>query len=54
MKKSNFAVGIGIGAVVGGALGAAMTTRKKPKNIVGRTLKTMGEVADAFSASMGL
>ena len=55
MKKANFLIGMGIGTAVGSCLGIAMTTGKKgPKNIVGKTLKTMGEVADAVSSSMGL
>ena len=29
-------------------------TKKPPKNIVGKTLKTMGEVVDAVSSSIGL
>lgn len=54
MKKANFLIGMGIGTAVGSCLGIAMTSKKNPKNIVGKTLKTMGEVADAVSSSMGL
>lgn len=55
MHKTNFLLGMGIGTAVGSCIGIAMTSSKKmPKNIVGKTLKTMGEVADAVSSSMGL
>ena len=55
MHKTNFLWGMGIGTAVGSCIGIAMTANKKmPKNIVGKTLKTMGEVADAVSSSMGL
>lgn len=55
MHKTNFLLGMGIGAAVGSCMGVALTAGKKgPKNIVGKTLKTMGEVADAVSNSMGL
>lgn len=55
MKKSNFLVGMGIGAAVGSIAGMTLTGSKKPpKNIVGKTLKTMGEVVDAVSSTIGM
>lgn len=54
MHKMNFLIGVGVGAAVGSVVGMSMTSKKGPKNIVGKTLKTMGEVADAVSSSMGL
>lgn len=55
MHKTNFLIGMGIGVAVGGLAGMGMTSSKKaPKNIVGKTLKTMGEVVDAVSSSMGM
>lgn len=55
MHKTNFLVGMGIGMAVGGCAGAIMKPGKKgPKNVVGKTLKTMGNVVDAVSESMGL
>lgn len=55
MHKTNFLLGMGIGTAVGSCIGIAMSSGKKgPKNIVGKTLKTMGEVADAVSSTMGL
>ncbi|MBQ7692127.1 MAG: hypothetical protein IJT29_00815 [Oscillospiraceae bacterium] len=55
MNKRNFYVGMGMGLAVGGL--AAWTMRpKKPtvKTMAGRTLKTMGEVADAVTELLGL
>lgn len=55
MHKTNFLVGMGIGMAVGSCAGAMMKSGKKsPKNVVGKTLKTMGDVVDAVSSSMGL
>jgi len=55
MHKTNFLVGMGVGIAVGGIAGSMMKPSKKsPKNVVGKTLKTMGDVVDAVSSSMGL
>lgn len=55
MQKKNFLVGMGIGVAVGSIAGMTMLSEKKtPKNIVGKALKTMGEVADAVSSSLGM
>ena len=54
MHKTNFFVGMGIGVALGTAAGISMMPKKGPKNIVGKTLKTMGQVVDAVSDSMGL
>lgn len=54
-EKSNFLIGMGIGVTVGSLAGMAMSgSKKSPKNVVGKTLKTMGEVVDAVSSSIGL
>ena len=51
MTKTNFLVGMGIGVAVGSLAGMTVSGAKKPpKNIVGKTLKTMGEVVDAVSS----
>ena len=52
MNKRNFYVGMGMGLVVGSA---AMLAMKKNgvKTVVGKTLKTMGEVADSVTELMG-
>ena len=54
MNKKNFLIGMGMGLTVGGVI--AMATRPKKrcmKSAVGKTLKTMGEVADSISESLG-
>ena len=55
MTKTNLLVGMGIGVAVGSLAGMTVSgTKKPPKNIVGKTLKAMGEVVDAVSSSIGL
>lgn len=54
MNKRNFYVGMGMGLIVVGT--AAMVMRSKsrtPKSVLGRTLKTIGEVSDSISDIMG-
>ena len=54
MNKRNFYVGMGLGLAVGGAAMLAMRPKKSGvKTVVDRTLKTMGEAADAVSDLMG-
>ena len=54
MNKKNFLIGMGIGLAVGGCT-TAMLRPKKPtvKSALGKTLKTMSEVADSISDAMG-
>ena len=55
MNKTNFLVDMGIGVAVGSLAGMSVSgTKKTPKNIIGKTLKTMGEVVDAVSSSIGM
>ena len=54
MQKSNFLLGMGIGVTVGIAVATMTTGKKTSKNIIGKTLKTMGEVVDAVSSSIGM
>ena len=54
MNKRNFMVGMGMGLVVVGCAIYAMRPKKNGvKTVIGRTLKTMGEVADSVSDLMG-
>lgn len=54
MNKRNFYVGMGMGLIVGGCAAYAMHPKKLGvKSVVGKTLKTMGEVADSISDMMG-
>lgn len=53
MKKNTFYVGMGMGLIVGGAAAMAIHAKKKcPKSVLGRALKTIGEVADSISDVM--
>ena len=53
MNKTNFLIGMGLGIAVGGCAGAIMMPGEKgAKNVVSKTLKTMGDVVDAVSSSM--
>lgn len=54
MEKRNFFVGMGMGLIVGGAaVGMIMPKKRNVKSVVGKTLKTMGEVADSVTDIMG-
>lgn len=54
MNKRNFYLGMGMGLMVGGCAVYAMRPKKNSvKTVVGRTLKTMGEVADSVSELLG-
>ena len=54
MEKRNFFVGMGMGLIVGGAaIGMMIPKKRSVKSVVGKTLKTMGEVADGISDMMG-
>lgn len=54
MNKRNFYVGMGMGLIAGCIASMAMKPKKRcVKSMVGKTLKTMGEVADSISEAMG-
>lgn len=54
MNKRNFYVGMGVGLFVGSSAAFAMRRKKHcAKSVMGRTLKTMGEVAESISDVMG-
>ena len=54
MNKRDFYVGMGMGLMLGSAAVFAMRPKKNGvKTVVGRTLKTMGEVADSVSELLG-
>lgn len=54
MNKRNFCVGMGMGLIVGCIAFMTMKPKKRcVKSMVGKTLKTMGEVADSISEAMG-
>ena len=54
MNKKNFIVGMGLGLIVGSSAAMAMHARRRcPRSVLGRTLKTVGEVAESVSDMMG-
>jgi len=55
MNKKNFYIGMGMGLLVGGVSAMAMRPKRQRvvKSMVGRTLRTMGDVADSVSGIMG-
>ncbi len=53
MNKRNFYVGMGMGLIVGAAAMAMRSRKNTPKSVLGRTLKTIGEVSDSISDIMG-
>lgn len=54
MNKKNFYVGMGMGLLVGTCAAFAVHPKKRcVKSVLGKTLKTMGEVADSISDVMG-
>lgn len=53
MNKRNFYAGMGMGLMVGSAAVLVMRPKKSGvRTLVGKTLKTMGEVADSVSELM--
>ena len=54
MKNKNFYVGMSMGIMAAGAVAAVVRPKKRRmKSAMGKALKTMGEVADSISDSMG-
>lgn len=55
MNKKTFYMGMGMGLIVGGVSAMAMRPKKNRsmKSMLGRTLHSMGEVADSVSDIMG-
>lgn len=55
MMNRNFYMGMGMGLIVGGISAMAMRPKRQRnmKSMMGRTLRTVGEVADSVSDIMG-
>ena len=55
MNKKNFCIGMGMGLMIGGISAMVMQPKKKRcmKSMVGRTLRSMGDVADSVSDIIG-
>ena len=55
MDNTTFLKGLGVGMVVGSALGMVMRgDKKEDKNAWGKALKSMGEVVENVSGVLGL
>lgn len=53
MNRKNFYVGMGMGLMVGAAAYMMKPKKSCMKSAMGKTLKTMGEIADSISCYMG-
>ena len=55
MNNMNFIKGVGIGLVVGSAIGmVAAPPRKNEKTTVGRAVRAVGTVIDSIAESIGI
>jgi len=55
MNNVNFVKGMGVGLIVGSAIGMVVAPpRKNEKTTVGRAIKAMGTVVDSIADSIGL
>lgn len=55
VNNMNFVKGIGVGLVVGSAIGMVMAPPKKnEKTTLGRAVRAMGTVIDSISDSIGI
>ena len=56
MKEHDFAKGMTMGIVVGGAMGVAMAPKKRSsiQKAADKAMKTMGQVMEELSDEMGL
>ena len=50
-NNMNFLRGMGIGFVVGSAIGVSVAPQRKSKNAVGKALRTVGEVIENLSGT---
>jgi gas vesicle protein len=53
MKAMDFFKGMGVGLMVGSALGVAMMPTKKTKSVVAKCMRSMGNIIDDVSQAMG-
>lgn len=53
MNKMNFLIGMGMGIAVGSTAAMLMRPKKNVRSALGRTLKSMSEVADSITDTMG-
>ncbi len=53
MNKMTFVKGMGLGLVVGSAVGMVIAPKKK-KSPIGKALRSMGDVVEGISETIGL
>lgn len=53
MNKMTFVKGMGLGIVVGSAVGMVLVPKKK-KSAVGKALRAMGDVVEGITDTIGL
>lgn len=53
MNKMTFVKGMGLGVVVGSVIGMVASPKKK-KSSVGKAIKTMGDVVESITDSIGM
>ena len=54
MNNMNFVKGMGLGIIVGSAIGMAMAPKRHSKNRVGCMLRSVGEVIENFGEGLGM
>lgn len=57
MNTMNFAKGVGVGIVVGSAIGMAVASPQKKngkKHVVSKALRTMSDIVENIGESMGM
>ena len=52
MTSMNLVKGMAIGIVVGSAIGACVTPSRRNRNIIGKALRTMGEVVENITDTL--
>ena len=53
MNKMSFVKGIGVGMIVGSAVGMVVSPRKH-KNSLGKTIKSIGSAVESVTETIGL
>ena len=53
MCTMDFMKGVGLGIIVGSAIGMTMTPSRKTKNMMGKWMRSAGSVIDEITDAMG-
>lgn len=54
MNNAKFLCGVGMGLILGSAIGLSMPKKKCGKSMLGKALKSMGNIVENISDTMGL